>query len=65
MSTLRDYCYATSADLAKEKGFKWSPYKGLVNRDTNELVSNDLDNIAKQLKEILEQQKERRNKDVK
>ena len=37
------------ADLAKEKGFKWSPYKGLVNRDTNELVSNDLDNIAKQL----------------
>ena len=37
------------ADLAKEKGFKWSPYKGLVNRDTNELVSNDLNNIAKQL----------------
>ena len=37
------------ADLAKEAGFKWSPYKGLVNRDTNELVSNDLDNIAKQL----------------
>ena len=37
------------ADLAKEKGLKWSPYKGLVNRDTNELVSNDLDNIAKQL----------------
>ncbi len=37
------------ADLAKEKGFKWSPYKGLVNRDTNELVSNDLENIAKQL----------------
>ena len=37
------------ADLAKEKGFKWSPYKGLVNRDSGELVSNDLDNIAKQL----------------
>ena len=25
------------------------PYKGLVNRDSGELVSNDLDNIAKQL----------------
>jgi len=37
------------ADLAKDKGFKWSPYKGLVSRETNELVSNDLDNIAKQL----------------
>ena len=37
------------ADLAKEAGFKWSPYKGLVSRETNELVSNDLDNIAKQL----------------
>ena len=37
------------ADFAKEKGFKWSPYKGLVNRDSGELVSNDLDNIAKQL----------------
>lgn len=37
------------ADLAKEKGFKWSPYKGLVNRETNELVSNNLDEIAKEL----------------
>ena len=37
------------ADLAKEKGMKWSPYKGLVNRDTNELVSNNLDEIAKEL----------------
>ena len=37
------------ADLAKQAGFKWSPYKGLVSRETNELVSNDLDNIAKQL----------------
>lgn len=37
------------ADLAKEKGMKWSPYKGLVDRDTNELVSNNLDDIAKQL----------------
>ena len=37
------------ADLAKSKGYKWSPYKGLVNRETNELVSNDLDEIAKEL----------------
>lgn len=37
------------ADLAKAKGMKWSPYKGLVDRETNELVSNNLDEIAKQL----------------
>ena len=37
------------ADLAKEKDMKWSPYKGLVNRETNELVSNNMDEIAKQL----------------
>ena len=37
------------ADLAKAKGMKWSPYKGLVNRETNELVSSDMDEIAKQL----------------
>jgi hypothetical protein len=37
------------ADLAKQKGMKWSPYKGLVNRETNELVSNNLDEIAKEL----------------
>lgn len=37
------------ADLAKAKGYKWSPYKGLVNRDTNELVSNNLDEVAKEL----------------
>ena len=37
------------AYLSKEKGFKWSPYKGLVDRDTNELVSNDLDEIAKKI----------------
>jgi hypothetical protein len=37
------------ADLAKAKGMKWSPYKGLVNRETNELVSNNLDEIAKEL----------------
>lgn len=37
------------ADLAKSQGMKWSPYKGLVNRETNELVSNNLDEIAKML----------------
>jgi len=37
------------ADLAKDNGYKWSPYKGLVNRETNELVSNDLDEVAKLL----------------
>jgi hypothetical protein len=37
------------ADLAKAKGMKWSPYKGLVNRETNELVSNNMDEIAKEL----------------
>tara|TARA_B100000780_G_scaffold252986_1_gene200385 strand:- start:129 stop:899 length:771 start_codon:yes stop_codon:yes gene_type:complete len=28
-------------------GFKWSPYKGLVDRTTNELVSSNLDEVAK------------------
>lgn len=37
------------AYLAKAVGMKWSPYIGLVNRDTNELVSNDLDDIAKKI----------------
>lgn len=37
------------ANLAKEKGMKWSPYIGLVNRETNELVSNNMDEIAKML----------------
>lgn len=37
------------ADLAKANGMKWSPYKGLVDRETNELVSNDLDDVAKRL----------------
>lgn len=37
------------ADLAKEMGMKWSPYKGLVDRDSGELVANDLDDIAKRL----------------
>ena len=42
------------ADLAKTtttaehtEGFKWSPYKGLVSRATDELVSNNLDEMAK------------------
>ena len=42
------------AALAKNKttddhpdGFKWSPYKGLVDRNTDELVSNNLDEVAK------------------
>ena len=37
------------AELSKGKGYKWSAYKGLVNRETNELISNDLDTIAKEL----------------
>jgi len=37
------------AALAKENGMKWSPYKGLVDRESNELVSNNMDEIAKQL----------------
>lgn len=37
------------AHLAKQNGMKWSPYKGLVNRETNELVANTLDEIAKQI----------------
>ena len=37
------------ANLAKEQGMKWSPYIGLVNRETNEIVSNDMDEIAKML----------------
>ena len=37
------------ADLAKNKGMKWSPYKGLVNRETNELISSNIDEIAKLL----------------
>ena len=42
------------AALAKNKttddhpdGFKWSPYKGLVDRNTDELVSNNLDEVAR------------------
>lgn len=37
------------AYLSKANGMKWSPYKGLVDRETNELVSNNLDEIAKRI----------------
>jgi hypothetical protein len=37
------------AYLAKQNGMKWSPYKGLLDRETNELVANELDEIAKQI----------------
>ena len=37
------------AKLAKDKDMKWSPYKGLLNRETDELISNNLDDIAKRL----------------
>ena len=37
------------ATLAKNKGMKFSPYRGIVNRETNELITNDLDKIAKTL----------------
>jgi hypothetical protein len=38
-----------TAELARAKGMMWSPYKGLVNRETKQLVSNNLDEIAKEL----------------
>lgn len=37
------------AYLAKQKGMKWSPYKGLLDRETNELVTNNIDEVAKEL----------------
>tara|TARA_B100001094_G_scaffold191437_1_gene185307 strand:- start:2938 stop:3708 length:771 start_codon:yes stop_codon:yes gene_type:complete len=37
------------AKLAKNKGMKFSPYRGVVNRETNELITNNLDKIAKTL----------------
>jgi hypothetical protein len=37
------------AYLAKAVGMKWSPYIGLVSRDTNELISNNVDDIAKKI----------------
>ena len=37
------------ASIAKAQGLKWSPKFGLVNRETNEVVSSDPVEIAKQL----------------
>ena len=37
------------ASIAKALGMKWSPKFGLVNRETNELISNDPQEIAKTL----------------
>lgn len=35
--------------LAKQKGYSWSPYKGVLDKTTKELVANDPDEIAKLL----------------
>ena len=35
------------AYLAKQQGLKWSAFNGLLNRETNELVSRDVNEIAK------------------
>lgn len=37
------------ASIAKAQGMKWSPKFGLVNRETNELITNDPQEIASQL----------------
>jgi len=37
------------ASIAKALGMKWSPKFGLVNRETNEVISNNPQEIAKQL----------------
>ena len=37
------------ASIAKAQGMKWSPANGLVNRETNEPISKDPDEIAKTL----------------
>lgn len=37
------------ASLAKHKGYKWSFQNGLVNRETNEIVTRDPNEIAKKL----------------
>jgi hypothetical protein len=37
------------ASMAKAKGMKWSPGKGLVNRETNELVASTPDDVAETL----------------
>ena len=34
------------ASIAKAKGAKWSPGKGIINRDTNELVASTPDDVA-------------------
>jgi hypothetical protein len=35
--------------VAKHKGFKWSPTTGLINRETNQVISTDPDEIARTL----------------
>lgn len=37
------------ASIAKAQGLKWSPKFGLVNRETNEVITNDPAEIARQL----------------
>lgn len=37
------------ASIAKHRGMKWSWQKGLVNRDTNEVISRDPNDIAKKI----------------
>jgi hypothetical protein len=37
------------SSIAKTKGLKWSPNNGLIDRETNELVTKDPNQIAKQL----------------
>jgi hypothetical protein len=35
--------------LAKQKGMNWSAFKGLINAETKEVITRDLDKIAKLL----------------
>ena len=37
------------ASMAKARGFKWSPGKGLIDRETNELVTGAPDEVAEKL----------------
>ena len=37
------------ASMAKARGFKWSPGKGLIDRETNEFVTGAPDEVAKEL----------------
>lgn len=37
------------SSIAKHAGYKWSPSKGLLNRETNELISDQPDDIAHML----------------